>query len=414
MTGYLKNNNYRNTGNIFDAIREIQAGYASGTLRTGVWWERGDNWRFQEYYNYTTNTPYPAFATTALGAYTGAYKLDLGSHIQNVQPYLEYEWRPIDNVFITPGYKFESFTRHQEARVNNTTLLPQDYDATYRAGMPFLAVRYKVLPELSVYGQASRGFLAPTVSAYYVAFPGLTSSIAPQKTTNYQLGAVYKSGDFTGDIDVYQITANNFPLTYTDTTGLTTYTNGGTARYRGVEVEGTYKIVQNLAFYFSGARIDARFLEGVLSGARVGGAPSYTAAAGFIYDDGRYFGSILHKTTGDAYGTGGTNQAFWYGTPGGLALTNPQINHVPAYSTTDLVLGIRGNWFEQWGVHNKVEVKFGITNLFDNRGLTDIGGAPTGYLTTTNTSTGALTAGAPFTYTSQAGRYVYGGFKVNF
>jgi len=418
ISGYLKNNNYRNTGNIFDATREIEAGYASGTLRTGVWWERGDNWRLQEYINYTTGVTYPAYATTLLGAYAGAYKLELGSHTQNVQPYIEYEWRPIDGLAITPGYKFEAFTRHQTATVNQTTLLPQDYDATYRAGMPFFSARYKLTPQLTVYGQASRGFLAPTVSAYYVAFPA-NSHIDPQTTTNYQLGAVYKSGDFTGDIDVYQITANNFPLTYTDTTGATNYTNAGTARYRGFEAEATYKIIQGLAFYASGAIIDARYLEGVYSGLRIGGAPSFTAAAGFIYDDGRFFGSILHKTTGDSYGSNGlgaANQAYWYGSPGNFLLTNPQVNHVPTYSTTDLVLGVRGNWFEQWGVHNKVEVKFGITNLFDNRGVTDIGGTPNGYLSPSIGTAGGIapTAGAPFTYTSQAGRYVYGGVKVSF
>jgi len=270
------------------------------------------------------------------------------------------------------------------------------------------------MPELAVYGQASRGFLAPTVSAYYVMNPA-TSHIDPQTTTNYQLGSVYKSGDFTGDIDVYQITANNFPVTYTDTTGATTYTNGGTARYRGVEAEGTYKIIQGLAFYASAARIDARFLEGVFSGLRVGGAPSYTAAGGFIYDDGQFFGSLLHKVTGDAYGSSG-NQSYWYGQPGNFLLTNPQVNHIPAYHTTDLVLGARGNWFEQWGVHNKVEIKFGITNLFDNHGLTDIGGNPVGYLNPSVGTAGgvATTAGAPFTYTSQAGRYVFGGTKVSF
>ena len=59
ITGYVKDNNYRTWGNIFDVTRDISAGYASGTLRTGVWWERGDNWRIQEYINYTTGVSIP-------------------------------------------------------------------------------------------------------------------------------------------------------------------------------------------------------------------------------------------------------------------------------------------------------------------------------------------------------------------
>ncbi|QGM45106.1 TonB-dependent receptor [Methylocystis heyeri] len=412
ITGYVKNNDYRVWGNIFDATRDIEAGYASGTLRTGVWWERGDNWRLQEYINYTTGVTYPYYATSLLGAYQGAYKIDLGSHTQNVQPFIEYEWRPIENLSITPGYKFEAFTRNQTARINQTTISPQYYENTYRAGMPFFAARYKITPEVTVYGQASRGFLAPTVSAYYVFNPGM-DNIQPQTTTNYQLGAVYKSGDFTGDIDVYQITANNFPVTYTDTTGLTTYQNGGSARYRGIEAEGTYKIIQGLAFYASGAYGNARFLNGQFAGLEVGGAPRYTAATGFIYDNGDIFGSIMHKVTGDLYGTSG-NEAYWWGNLGTIALTNPAVNHIPAYHTTDLVLGYRTDYFSQVGFHNKVEFKFGVTNLFDNHGLTDIGGSPVGYLNPSIGGNNKFTSGAPFTYTSQAGRYIYGGVKVSF
>ncbi|HWJ18140.1 MAG TPA: hypothetical protein VNR65_05360 [Geobacterales bacterium] len=59
MQEALKDNNYRAWGNIFDVTRDVSAGYASGTLRTGVWWERGDNWRIQEYISLTTR---PAFS----------------------------------------------------------------------------------------------------------------------------------------------------------------------------------------------------------------------------------------------------------------------------------------------------------------------------------------------------------------
>ena len=51
------------------------------------------------------------------------------------------------------------------------------------------------------------------------------------------------------------------------------------------------------------------------------------------------------KVVGDAYGSSG-NQAYWYGQPGNFLVTNPQVNHIPSYDTTDLVMGVRGNFFE--------------------------------------------------------------------
>lgn len=401
VTGYVKYNNYRAWGDIFDLSRNIDAGVASGTLRTGVWWERVDNWRFQEYIDYTTNTLYPYLAKTGQGAYQGAYKLDLGSHIQNVQPFVEYEWRPIDGLSITPGYKFESFTRNQTGRINQTTIAPMYYQHTYTAGIPFFAVRYKVTPDVTVYGQASRGFLAPTVSAYYVFDPS-QNNIQPQTTTNFQLGAVYKNENLTADIDVYQITANNFPIVTTTTTGLQNYQNGGTARYRGVEAEATYKIFQGLSAYASGAISDARFLEGQYSGLYVGNAPRYTLAGGFIYDDGTFFGSLLHKITGDQWGAAGQRSWASIYTTG---VTNPYLNRIPAYDTTDVVIGARGDYFKQIGLGNKVEIKFGVTNLFDNHGVTDIAGKPDGLISIANTT---------LTYAFQPGRVIYGALKIDF
>jgi len=400
VTGYVKYNNYRAWGNIFDVSRDIHADVLSGELRSGVWWERIDNWRFQEYIDYTRGILYPALATSAQGAYQGAYKLDLGSHIQNVQPFVEYEWKPIDGLSITPGYKFVSFTRNQTARINQTTIAPQYFEHTYTASLPFFALRYKVTPEVTVYGQASRGFLAPTVSAYYVFDPS-QNSIQPQSTVNYQLGAVYKTAELTAAVDVYQITASNFPIVNTTTTGLSTYQNGGTARYRGIEAEATYAVMKGLAIYASGAISDARFLEGQNSGLNVPNAPRYTAAGGLIYDDGTFFGSLLHKVTGEQWGAQG--QRSWASIYTGV--TNPYLNYIPAYHTTDLVVGARGDYFRPLGFGNKVEIKFGVTNLFDNHGVTDIGGKPDGLTSINNTT---------LTYAFQAGRIIYGGLKVDF
>ncbi len=59
--------------------------------------------------DYTNGVDYPADRQTSVAQYQSSYKLDLASHYQNVQPWLEYEWQPIDGLSITPGYKFVSF-----------------------------------------------------------------------------------------------------------------------------------------------------------------------------------------------------------------------------------------------------------------------------------------------------------------
>lgn len=376
VVGYLKNNNYRAYGDIFNLSRDIDAGIASGTVRTGLWVERVDNDRSQQYIDYTTNT---TFSTLTGGNLAASYKLKLSSHITNIQPYIEYAWKPNDRLTVTPGYKFESFTRDHNAAVNQTTLQPINYSATYTAHLPFLAVNYKLTKEVTLYAQASKGFLAPTVSAFYVFNPAL-GGIEPQSTTNFQAGAVFKNEKITADIDAYQITATNFPLTTTTPGGQIFYQNAGTAQYRGLEAEGTYAIMNGWSLYGSAAIISAKYITGSFTGMRVGDAPDYTGSIGMVYDDGMFFGSVMQRFVGESYGADGQKA--------NSATTNASLNYIQAYHTTDMVVGIRGEALRDLGLNNNFKARFGVYNLFDQRSVTGISGKVTGLTSVNNTTLG--------------------------
>ena len=413
VTGYLKFNNYRGYGDILKLSHDIDAGFMSGQLRFGAWAEHVDNGRYQQFYDYTQGKFYSALspsitagnttpAQDAIDLANAAYKLNLNSHITNLQPYVEYEWKPVAGLSITPGFKYESFARDHDGQVNQKTLQPVSYSKTYTASLPYLAVRYKVLQDLTVYAQASKGFLAPQVAAYYV-FDFNANNISPEETTNYQAGAVYKTVDLTVSADVYQITATNFPVTTTAADGTPIYVNAGTARYQGIEAEGTYALgnviggfAQGFGVYASGALSNAKFVGGPNTGLAVPNAPRYTVAGGLLYDNGMFFGSLLHKITGDQYGSGGQVAS--------TATVNGQLNHVAAYNTTDFVMGVRSDFLKQMGVGEKAEFKVGVSNIFDHHDFVDIGGTPS-----------KLTAAADsLTYTSLAGRVYYAGMKVDF
>ena len=187
VTGYLKYNNLRGYGDIATAKHDVDAGVLSGQFRTGLWVERVDNSRYQQHIDYTTGVNY-ANLTPVMVAGTGttpaqnavdlsvaSFKLDLDSHITNYEPYVEYEWKPTANLSITSGVKYQSFSRNHTAVANNTTGNPAAFQATYTALLPALAANYKVTNNLSVSAQASQGFLAPGVAAFYVFDPSLNS-----------------------------------------------------------------------------------------------------------------------------------------------------------------------------------------------------------------------------------------------
>ena len=392
VIGYLKDNNYRAVGDIFEVDRHIDAGIASGLLRAGLWWEHGDNDRLQQWYDYTKGATLQALGN----GLQESYKLDLSSHITTVQPFVEYEWSPLADLKITPGFKYEFFSRDHDALVNQTTLQPLYYSHTYNSAQPYIAANYKLTDQISVYAQASKGFLVPAVEAYYVFNPAI-SDIKPQTTDNYQAGVVFKNEKFTADADVYRIVASNYTTTDTLPNGETYLGNSGTARFQGVEAEGAYAIGEGWSAFASGALIQAKFISGSSQDQRVGDAPSYTAAGGIVFDNGKFFGSLMQKFTGDFYGSSGQFAT--------TSTTNGALNHVKAYNTTDLVIGVRGKDIESVPMLRNVTFKVGMYNIFNHQNVTEIAGSPSGLTSINNTT---------LAYSFLAGQTTFASLSIGF
>ena len=396
VKGYRKENNVRSFGDTLDITKDISGTQMDGKLRMGVWIEHDENKRMQEYKDMTTGLTYTQMGQPT----TTAFKLSMLGRIDTVQPYIEYEWKALNNLFITPGYKYVSFIRNQDAIVNPTTLKPLNATSTYNANLPYLSARYLLNDHMSLFATASRGFLGPNMNYFYVNDPS-KNLVDPETTVNYQIGSVYKTEDWTLQANLYQITASNFPGSGTSGSD-TYYFNAGKARYQGVEGEVTYKVINNLALYTSGALSSAKYIEGPYTGMAPGYAPKYTFATGLIYDDQNYFGSIIHRITGDYYGTSSQDQV------ASSASVNGALLKVGSYNSTDVVAGIRTDVLKKAGFGESAEFKIGVNNLFDHRSITDIAGTP-GLLITDN-----QTNGNALTYVFQPSRTYYISAKINF
>ena len=400
VTGYKKYDDTRAYGDLLTVERDLHAGAASGTLRTGLWFQYVGYNRLQQYYDYSTGQYFSSLGN----ALNTSYKELFSASVYSFYPFIEYDWHPTSDWTITPGYKYESFSRQHLAVVNQTTLAMSDYNKLYTANLPFLTARYRVNENTSVYAQASEGMLAPNESAYYV-FNTQANQVEPERTENYQTGLVYKSEKIAADADLYLINAQHFASQTTDSTGATFYRDNGGAQYKGVEAELTYALFNGLALYGNGTYGSGRFTSGEdangnpHAGNAIGGTPRYTAAAGVIYDDGHAFGSVLCKIVGDSWGTQGSDQVANPMT--GTAFTT---NHVPAYESTDVVAGYRLPVTYLQGAPGSLEFRVGVNNLLDSRVVTDIQGVPLAN----------YAASAGLQYEFQPARTIYAGLKARF
>ncbi|CAE6931791.1 Vitamin B12 transporter BtuB [Paraburkholderia domus] len=315
------NSQYRSWGDIFKIEGDVGHGLTSTTIRAGAWLEHARINQFEQTVDLRTNTP-EEFLT----------ERGLGSIIYNnlavsntAQTFVEFDWKPLPGLTITPGYKHVEFNRSFEGTQN---FLPLDTSASYSANLGSVTANYRIANPVSVYASWAMGFQAPPVSVLETLGAG-QNTLAPQKTLNYQSGVVYKSDRLTADFDGYYINFGNMINSRLETVNgipnQSVFFNQGGVIYKGIEAEATYEIGQGFAVTANGSLNSAKSKATLLT---IANAPSATAAFGVLYDRGPFFGSLLTKYVGPRY------------TGSGEDPKNPNAK-LPAYYYTDLVLGFR-------------------------------------------------------------------------
>jgi iron complex outermembrane receptor protein len=357
--GYDKLNLYRVVG---DIVR-VNKDFSFGTLRTGALYEWSTTTRHNWLEDLTQGgipdykfaTPPPAGPALTFGS--NLKTLEWSSWGQ-YQVFADFEWRPMDNLTITPGVKYISFRRTIDGKVENNNLgAPPRFavqgSETFSNTLFFLTANYKITPYWSVYAQGGQGFLIPSLSFLQVANTG-SNTIQPTKSDNYQVGTVYTRGNFTADADFYRINISN--LLVPDPTGQF-YVNAGTGNFSGVEGEAAYSFDFGLTLFANGSLNDSNF-----GGSSLSALPNSTAAAGGVFHSGPWQSALTYKYVGRSPGitntTGGTVT-----TPDGQVVLNNHWSYVPHYDTINASVAYDFGQFS---------LKLGGYNLADKRTITGV------------------------------------------
>ncbi|MEN9637056.1 MAG: hypothetical protein RL077_5460 [Verrucomicrobiota bacterium] len=290
----------------------------NGTLKAGVWFDYQFGPRYQYALDYNAANAQrlgmvamPAGYLDPLAPSTkGGYVYNMHFYTRTWEPYVEYAWRPLQNLTVTPGVKYMWIKRSIEAPINQTkNLLPAYYGQVYSKTLPLILANYRIAQHWSTYAQFATGMLTPPLAFFQEDNPQ-KNIVEPQTTTNYQLGTVYKTNRFNADFDGYFIQSKNLPISVANPetnpapngsfspNDLITYSATG-AYYYGVEMQGTYYVGGGLSTYANASRNYATFEK---SKRRIDSIPKMTAGYGFIFDHQGFFASLMAKYTG-AYTT---------------------------------------------------------------------------------------------------------------
>jgi iron complex outermembrane recepter protein len=325
---------------------------AWGQLRTGVWFDYISNGASRSKIDFTDGDA--VYTTSATAPELNQQYSDT---LTTVMPYLEFAWKPLPQLTITPGIRFSDIQRDLDVITLSGT--PSGRSShTWTAWQASVDAHYQLTPHWSAYAQVAQGFLAPPLNTLETTSP---VGVTPETTMNYQVGTAFQNNRLAVGADVYYITFQNYIASNTiDDEAV--YSNDGGAVYKGIEAEGTYKLIGGLSVTANGSLNDATFTDG----APVYQAPQHTAAFGFIYDQNdalldkdNVYGSILAKNIGKQYGAN-------INTANGPTAAYP----IGAYSNVDLALGYTLPLAEG----HKVRLAVNLYNILNDRSVIGFAG----------------------------------------
>lgn len=391
VPGYTKTNKYR----VWGDIPKFRFDFGFGALTTGLWIEKADTFRQQTDVDLVTGN-FNYVEKVVKNATTPQYaKFNQNSGFNHDEEFVEIELRPLQGLVVTPGYKHVNFNLEINAKYNQTTRIPQDISQNYRKDLPFVTVNYAVTPRLSAYAQFAKGMALPILGDLYVNKPAL-SSIQPQTSTNYQVGAVYHGERLSLDADVYYIKINNKiqqETVFDDTnTAQTAYFNAGRVLYKGIEGQATYVLAGGFAVFANGS---LNYAKEAGTHNPVSNAPKGTAAAGLLYKHGPFRFSLIDKWTGPQYATTealDATQTFFQ-----------LVRSVRIASYNDTMLSASYQW-------RKLRFGLNVTDLFNSRKIENLNLSGNG--PSDNMAHGVNRGSDQFYY--QPGRQISGDITVKF
>ncbi|HEX7760722.1 MAG TPA: TonB-dependent receptor [Caulobacteraceae bacterium] len=364
LPGYTKFNHYRVTGDILRVTQDL----GFGTLKTGVWVEHSGTHRSRYDYNLTTVlTPtVPDYKEKTSATITAPQNISYDQHSSwdQVQPFVDFEWRVTPALTITPGFKYLHFTRHVWGPYNQGVRNGNAYSDTFNKPLYFATANYKIQDNWTTYFQFATGFLEPPLSVLQTNSPNVTA-LKPQETRNYQLGTVFHSSRVTFDADVYYITFDNLissaacggAITNCQT-GDTVFFNVPGAIYKGIEGQITFQVIPHVDLFANGSVNSAK---SEVTHLQIAGAPSSTAAIGVQYREGPWSLSVIDKYVGQ-------NHAVDVSDTGAASLATYNAYTIKAYYNTDLkVVYNFGSW----------RLEGALYNLFNSQQVTKISAGKT-------------------------------------
>lgn len=283
-----------------------------------------------------------------------------------------------DRVHITPGVKYIGAHTKDNDALGFFYSAPGPDSGNESFASPTVGASVELVQNLTVYAAYGKNVKFPDITAFYNAISGPNTqpiTVKPEYAQDYELGVRYKVNQFAAALNGYQEDFSHIIFSsVAPGTVFTQYQNGGSERYRGVEMQLTDDFGQLLLGQWQGY-VNASYNQAICTstttsdltgeschtGQSLPNVPKLLANVGLIWD---YSGWHV-DVEGHYVGPQGL-ASYFTGLPIAPGELEPgQRTEIPRYFLVNL--GVIKVIPVKWGVAKAVRLALHVDNLFDRR-----------------------------------------------
>jgi Fe(3+) dicitrate transport protein len=248
---------------------------------------------------------------------------------------------------LIPGVRVESYNQTRSNVLTGTSGSAKNVET-----IPQIGATWQVIPQAQIYGSVYKGF-APAQLTTAIDDKGVDQQLAPERSTNMELGLRGRSGAFSYDSAVFSMNFSNQIVNQSVAAGISK-ANGGKSLHQGVELALGYVLGHGWGINGNATYIPVAKFVGTNSlgrdGNRIPYTPKLTSNLGVSYEKNGFNTLVSLNYVSNQYAdSANTVVENAIGTLG----------EMPAFATV--------NWSANYAINKDWKVFGVINNLFDKR-----------------------------------------------
>lgn len=368
--------------------------FGFGRMTVGGWYERNDFRQARRFYAMTSRTD-PGRSARKFQSNPFFTQWDF-NYTTDIFQYFVEDRLELDALTVNLGWKGFSVRNSASPIVQAGraagSIKAEDWF------MPSIGFNYQLDSATELYASFSQSkaafvsaFTAGPFSTSQAGFNAIRTSLKPESSDTYELGARFRSGGFNGSAGAYLVNFRDRQLGVTSGPGIVgspvVLQNVGGVRSAGIEMAGSYRVGGGLSLFGSYSYNDATYRNDVLNPARaviaaIKGRTTVDTPRHLLKFDANYDADVFFARAGVNYMS---KRYFTY--TNDLRTPGDRLGYVGGRAIVDAAIGYRFDL----GLAQRAELQLNVTNLFDKGYVSTIGSNGFGNIGDNQT----LLAGAP-------------------